>query len=64
MYALKAIFDKEPAAIAAALKSALFAAVLFGVALDAQQLAGIALALEVILGLFVRAKVTPNASLT
>jgi hypothetical protein len=59
MYAVSEILNKEPVAIAAALKTVLFVAVLFGLAINEQQLAGIAIALEVVLGLFVRSKVTP-----
>lgn len=53
-YSFTAIFTKEPAAIAGAIRAILFAAVLFGLAVDEKQLAGIALALELVLTLFVR----------
>ena len=58
-YSILSIFEKEPVAIAAAIRSVLFVAVLFGLAVDEDQLAAIALALELVLGLFVRQKVTP-----
>ncbi len=54
MYSLKAIFQKQPAVIAGAVRSVLFILVLAGlVAWEEQLLAGIALALEVVLSLFV-----------
>jgi hypothetical protein len=46
-------------AVSEILNKVLFVAVLFGLAINEQQLAGIAIALEVVLGLFVRSKVTP-----
>jgi hypothetical protein len=62
MYSLLAILDKEPVVIAGAVRSLLFLAVLMGlIFLDEKQLAGIALAAELVLGLFVRSKVTPVA---
>ncbi len=55
MYSIGALLQKEPAAIAAALKSILFVAVLAGlVVIDAEVLAGVALAAELVLSLFVR----------
>lgn len=61
-YDLGAIFEKEPAVIAGAVKSVLFVAVLFGLSIGEQQLAGIALGLEVLLTLFVRQNSTSNAT--
>ena len=61
-YDLKALFDKEPAAIAGAIKSVLMVAVLFGLRIGEPQLAGVALALEVVLTLFVRGSSTPNVT--
>lgn len=61
-YDPRAIFEKEPAVIAGAVRAVLFGAVLFGFAIDEQQLAGIALGLEVVLTLFVRSSSTPNAT--
>jgi hypothetical protein len=59
-YSLGNIFTKEPVAIAGAVRSILFVLVLLSVVvLDEKQLAGIALALELLLGLFVRSQVTP-----
>lgn len=55
MYSLKAIFDKEPVAIASAIRSVLFVLVLAGLlVMDEKLLAAIALGAEVLLGLFVR----------
>lgn len=63
-YSLTNIFLKEPVAIAGAIRSVIFVAVLLGaVALDEKQLAGIAIALELALGLFARNVSTPNANL-
>lgn len=61
-YSILNLFTKEPVAIAGAVRSVLYVAVILGaIALDAEQLAAIALTLEVILGLFVRNAVTPTA---
>lgn len=55
MYSLGNILTKEPVAIAGAIRSVIYVLVLLGaVVLDAGQLAGIALALEFVLGLFAR----------
>lgn len=54
-YSLTAIFTKEPAAIAGAIRAVLWLLVLLGVVdLVDDQLAALALALEVVLTLFVR----------
>jgi len=65
MYSLKAILDKEPAAIAEAVRVILPVLILMGVLhLSAEALAGIVLALSAVLTLFVRSastsKVYPN----
>lgn len=60
-YSITAIFQKEPAVIAGAIRTVLYGAVILGVIhLEAEQLAGIAVGLEVVLGLFVRQSSTPN----
>ena len=61
MYDFKAILDKEPVAIAAALRSLLFVAVLAGLAIDEKLLSAIALGAEITLALFVRKASTPTA---
>ena len=63
MYNLRAIFDKQPVAIATALRYILLAAVLVNlIALDEKQLAGILIAVEAVLGLFVWNAVKPMSS--
>ena len=64
MYAIGNIFTREPVVIAGAIRSVLFVAVLFGLAIDEKQLAGIALAAEVVLGLFARHNSTPTVAPT
>ena len=65
MYSLRAILEKEPVAIASALRSVLFIGVLAGLFLmDEKLLAGIALAAELVLNLFVRNATTPTATAT
>jgi hypothetical protein len=62
-YSPKAVFDKEPAVIAGAIRTVLYGAVLLGVVqLTVEQLAGIAVGLEVVLTLFVRQSSTPNVT--
>ena len=62
-YSLANIFNREPVAIAGAVRSILYVLILMGaIMLDEKQLAGIALALEVVLGLFARGAVTPTAA--
>lgn len=63
-YSFLAVFDKEPAVIATAIRAVLFVLVLFGLAVDEKQLAAIALALELVLVLFVRSKSTSTADPT
>lgn len=65
MYSIRNILTKEPVVIAGAVRSVLFVLVLMSlVVLDEKQLAGIALALEVVLGLFARQASTPVSSPT
>lgn len=62
-YSIGAIFDKEPAVIAAAVRIILNTLVLAGILLwDEKLLAGVAIALEFGLTLFVRNSVTPNVN--
>lgn len=56
------LLNAEPVAVAAAFRSVLWALVLVGViTLDEPQLAAIAIAIEAVLALFVRSKVSPTA---
>ena len=60
-YSPTEIFQKEPAVISGAIRTVLYGAVILGyVHLTVEQLAGIAVGLEVVLGLFVRQSSTPN----
>lgn len=62
-YSLLAVFEKEPAVIAGTIKSLLMVGVLVGLLeMDEYALAGIALALELVLTLFVRGASTPNVN--
>ncbi|HEV8489043.1 MAG TPA: hypothetical protein VGQ58_04585 [Candidatus Limnocylindrales bacterium] len=64
-YSLTAVFTKEPVVIAGAVRSILFVLVLLSlVTLDEKQLAGIALGLELVLGLFTRANSTSSSTPT
>ena len=64
-YSFSALFTKEPAVIAGALKSVLWVGVLIGlVSFDDKTLAGIGLVLELILGLFVRSQSTSSSQPT
>lgn len=58
------IFNREPAVIAGAIRTVLYGAVIFGYLPDLtiEQLAQIAIGLEVLLGLFVRQSSTPNVT--
>jgi hypothetical protein len=60
-YSIKAIFDKEPVVIAGAIRAVIYVLVLFGLKVTVEQLAGIALGLELVLGLVARQSVTPAA---
>jgi hypothetical protein len=63
MYSLSAILSKEPIVIAGALRSILYILVLAGIiAMDTELLAAVALAAEVVLGLFARQASTPVAA--
>jgi hypothetical protein len=56
------ILNKEPVVIASAVRAVLWALVLLGaITLEEPQLAAIALALEAVLALFTRSRVTPVA---
>lgn len=62
-YSVTNIFTKEPAAIAGAIRAILFVLILAGVLVwDEKMLASVALALEVVLTLFVRQTSTPTSS--
>ena len=61
-YSLRNIFTKEPVVIAGTVRSILYVIVLLGaIALDEKQLAGIALGLELALGLLSRGASTSTA---
>lgn len=65
MYSIKAIFTKQPVAIATAVRSILMVLILMSViVIDEKALAGIALSLELVLGLFAWNASTPVASPT
>lgn len=60
---LKNLLESEPVAIAAAVRAVLYSLVLLGViVLDEAALAGIALAIELVLSLFLRNAVNTNAT--
>lgn len=62
-YSIGNLLQKEPVVIAGAIRSVLWVLVLLGVvALGEAQLAGIALALELVLTLFARQSSTPTAA--
>lgn len=52
--------NREPVAIAAALRSVLVAAMAFGLDLTAEQVAAVVIAVEAVLALFIRSKVKPS----
>lgn len=61
IYDPRAIFQKEPAVVAGAIRTVLYGAVILGIVhLTPEQLAAIAIGLEAILGVFVRQSSTPN----
>lgn len=66
MYDLREFFNREPVAIATAIRTLLWLGVIIGILSDppfsSATLASIAVAIEVVLGLFVRSKVTPTAA--
>lgn len=51
--------NREPVAIAAAVRVVLVAAVAFGLDVSAEQIAALVLAVETVTALFVRSKVSP-----
>lgn len=53
--------NTEPVAVAAALRAVMVCAVAFGLELDGEQIAALVVAVELVLGLFVRSKVTPTS---
>ena len=53
--------NREPVAIAAAVRSVVVMAVTFGLDWSAEQVAALVVAVEVVAGLFVRSKVSPVA---
>lgn len=64
-YSLTNLFTKEPVVIAGAIRSVLYVAVLGGVLhLTVEQLAAVALAAEVVLGLFARQGSTSSSQPT
>lgn len=64
-YSLRALFDKEPAAIAGAVQVILPVLVLLGlVSLDDKAMAGIVLVVSTLLALFVRSSSTSKTSPT
>jgi len=64
-YSFTNLFTKEPVAIAGAVRSILYVLVLLNVAkLDAMQLAGIAIGMELLLGLFARQTSTSTSQPT
>lgn len=52
--------SNEPVALAAAVRAVLLAVMAFGVGLTAAQVAAVGIAVELVAGLFVRARVVPN----
>lgn len=65
MYSLNALLQKQPVAIAGALRSVLYVLILAGVLhMGTELLAGIALAAEIVLGLFAWNGSTPTANPT
>lgn len=53
------MLNAEPVAIAAAVRALLVCAVAFGLNFTAEQVAAVVVAIELVLGLFVRSKVSP-----
>lgn len=62
-YSPRAIFDKEPVALAAFVKALLVVGVSFGLALTPEQIVGLVLVLELGFGLLTRGQVTPTSKL-
>lgn len=64
MYSLKSILDKEPVIVSGAVKAILAVLVITGVfELSAEALAGVVIALDAVLGLFVRQRSVSAATL-
>ena len=65
MYSIRAILEKEPAALAEAVRTVLLLFVAFGIVkIGEQNLALVAIAVSVLLQLFVRQASTPKAAPT
>lgn len=63
MYSLNALLQKQPVVIAGALRSILYVLILAGILhVSSDLLAAIALAAEIVLGLFAYSQVTPTAA--
>jgi hypothetical protein len=54
------IANVEPVAVSAAVRAVILCATAFGLGWTAEQVAAIMLAVEAVLGLFVRSRVTPS----
>lgn len=52
---------REPALVTSAVRALLYCAILFGLALSAEQMAAVVLAVEAVLALVTRAVVTPTS---
>lgn len=59
MYSIKNLIQREPVAVAAALRVALLAGVSFGLNVSAEQVASLVIAVETILALLTRGAVSP-----
>lgn len=59
---LKERFDSEPVMITAALRAIILAGTAFGLDWTGEQVAAVMLAVELVIAVFTRARVTPNAS--
>ena len=57
---MKSLWNREPAAILAALQAIIAVAVSFGLDLSAEQVGGILAATAAVLGLITRSKVSPT----
>jgi hypothetical protein len=57
---MKALFNREPAAVLAAVQSALALMLAFGVRLSTEQVGTIVAVTSAVLGLIVRSQVTPT----
>lgn len=59
--ALRQLAATEPVQLAAALRAVLYVAVVFGIGITAEQVAALAVAVEVLSAMFIRGRVTPLA---